>query len=153
LPKFAEVIQAQWAAIGVRAKLNVMDWGQYSKERNQIKSKRFAGQVATHRMTGYYYTPANMQSIQYYSGGLMSGLQYAFPEIDRLIEAADTALDAKERNEYQEKIVPMVNETYAFAPIAGEVPMAMCAIGPKVTIDLPQKTFGIGMVAPFLKHK
>ncbi|MBM2825445.1 MAG: hypothetical protein HW402_1109 [Dehalococcoidales bacterium] len=149
LPKLAEVIQAYWARIGVKAEVVVID---------SIAFNRWTGASPAPEIWGQAWTSSKgvdgMTWRSLYSGWHTSAqrglFSRAMPEMDKLIMDASTETDTEKRRELLAKGLKITTDSYT-ALMLGEVPY-MCIMGPRVDITLPSPGFRLPLHAALAKH-
>ncbi len=148
-PKLAEVVQGYWGKIGVRAEITPVDYGIWSRWRRG-PANELIGNASIFRKEA---TPITTKDIYtgFHTRGSDSLLGPAYPEVDKLIDAALTEMDAAKRKEYLAKVIETTINAYAALVIA-EVP-SMVGVGPNVDITFPKPSPAIAMFADLAKHK
>jgi peptide/nickel transport system substrate-binding protein len=108
--RVAEAIAAYWEKIGVKNKIQVMDWPSIRSKWNKKELVNCAHLLAAS------YRPTVSQYVNYV--GSRSGLPTILdPEIDRLLRIAEGDFDPKKRHEAAHKVqMKMVNE-HLFGPL------------------------------------
>ncbi len=153
-PKLAEVVQAYWNNIGVKAMLIPTDTGSFRPLRNTAPNRDPApaliGNASTHAATDEPITPVRLAT-GYKSGGSVNLLGKAMPELDKLISDSTSEMDPVKRKEMLNKAIKMASETYTMLPIATAPYLA--AISNKVQIDFNKPTTALSYSLEIAKHK
>jgi ABC-type transport system substrate-binding protein len=90
--RIAQVLKDQWAAVGITANLQDMEWGTLLKNESR---KTFDANVMG--WTAGYLDQNSVLSALLRSDSPQNTLGYANPEMDKLLNAADTSTDPKKR--------------------------------------------------------
>ncbi len=136
LPKLGEVIQSDWAKIGIKAEIVQIEQGVYTSWRAE-PALPLVGQITLSRVIPYPITVKNLMS-PYYSTGANRLLSAAFPDIDKLLLGAMSEVDSQKRRQMLAESVDKATSTYVVTPI-GLAPVIV-AIGNNVNVDLPYPT-------------
>ncbi|MCK3654474.1 peptide transporter [Pasteurellaceae bacterium Macca] len=137
--RMAEMIQADWKAIGVNAKIVSFEWGEYLKRMGE-------GEHATGMMgwTGDNGDPDNFLNTLLSCNAVQQGSNYAgfcHPEFDKLVTSAAQISDKAERAQRYQQAQQIANEEAVWLPIAHS------------TVYFPLRKNVKGYVAsPFLAH-
>lgn len=111
----AEMVQADWAKIGVNAKIVTYEWGEYLK---RIKAgEHFTGFLG---WTGDYASPDNFMGVLLTcdSVGSNNNAQYCSQEFDELVIGARNTMDQAKRAEMYEKAQEVFKRDMPWTTIA-----------------------------------
>lgn len=149
LPKLAEIVQAYWAKIGVKAELVPADWGALGKLRNTITTPQLIGQAMTwHYKTGTV-TPRSLMS-GFHTQGNFAPFGKTMPEVDSLINSIFSETDKSKRMEMIAKVEKTAADSHTFLPI--DIVPSMIAMGPLIDPDLPANQAFVGLFLDIAKH-
>ncbi len=153
LPKLAEVIQAYWTEIGVKAEIVPVDVGAYNTFRNTTKSPKLIGAASMGRLTGWSGGTTNVgyNLAQRFRSTDAFGLLGPNKEVDKVLDATQSEPDAKKRREMVEKVAKIAADSYTYIAIASAP--AMWVIGPQVDIDFPKGASSLSGYADIAKHR
>jgi len=114
-PAVAEVLQAQLREIGVDVEIAMVDTGGFS---SAIRADDY--DLATNASYGAPYDPVSLLTAVFRSKPLVtdtSGLFFASPELDQMIDEVVTIQDATERQAMYDRIWSYLDENAAVVPI------------------------------------
>ncbi|MBM2825770.1 MAG: hypothetical protein HW402_1434 [Dehalococcoidales bacterium] len=155
LPALAEIIQAYWLRVGVKAQLVPIDTSTFYSFRNTVRvpNSPAIGTASIYRFGGDGSSvPTRTFFNAYYSTDLFGQLGKAFPEVDKLIDTLGSELDAGKRKEIVDKLMKITAETWV--RIGVSVVPSMDAIGPNVDLDdMPQGVNTLASVAHLFRHR
>jgi peptide/nickel transport system substrate-binding protein len=151
LPKLAEVVQAYWERIGVKAQIIPTDEGNF-KALRLSKALELVGNANLHSFAGYDYPERTMSSCFWSEGGydLISAKIGQNQELNTLVDGSLKELDEAKRFEMTAKAIQLCMDTQVISTI-GTVP-TMVGLGPRVEIDLPLGCRAIGAYAEIATH-
>ncbi len=154
LPKLAEVIQAYWGKIGVKAEIVPVDSSQFSKMRTAGKDTtpvpELMGQAGMYANSEAPITPRQLR-VFFDSKGRSALVGKAMPELDQLTLDAFSERDPKKRKEMLSKATKMATDSYT-ALVICTVP-SMVALGPRVDINFPNPAPVLGYFLDIAKHR
>lgn len=152
LPKLAEIISANWKAIGVNAEVNLIALATYSAWRVG-EDKTLVGQAVTSKsLSGQ--TSARALSLLWHSKGNNKMILKGMPELDKQIDAIFAETDANKRRDLLAVGIKMATDTYAFNAISS-VP-SLGAAAPRVDMTAWPLPMGVPYYGPyvaFAQHK
>ena len=135
LPQWAEIVQGYWREIGVTAELNPIEHGTYTAWRRHPVNIALVGNALMYGNPEYPGRSAALGLTNYLSDAgstrLLDGAN--IPELDKLIIASLSEIDAGKRKEAVAQVLKMVTDTYVQVQVAS-VPM-MLVSGPRVSLD------------------
>jgi peptide/nickel transport system substrate-binding protein len=133
-----ERVVAQLQAIGIRAKLQVMERGVFL-QRTQAGVQQWPGiQMIMHgaRIGG---TWANWYESFFKCGGFNASDRVCVPELDAKLDRYKSSVDAAERKQLAEEVQRAILENYYLVPVFRHA--FMNAIGPRIAADRWQDVF------------
>jgi peptide/nickel transport system substrate-binding protein len=133
-----ERVVAQLQAIGIRAKLQVMERGVFL-QRTQAGVQQWPGiQMIMHgaRIGG---TWANWYESFFKCGGFNAADRVCVPELDAKLDRYKSSVDAAERKQLAEEVQRAILENYYLVPVFRHA--FMNAIGPRIAADRWQDVF------------
>ncbi len=160
LPKLAEIIQAYWAKIGVKAEVIPVDKGTYQGWTQRTtpgsgSNDIIVGQAATNAPGGGTNAIRNLANTYAHDGPhkTLFGVAQGNPafELPGLINAAFGEIDATKRNEMVAKAIRLGLDAYTVAVI-GTAP-TMAGLGPRVDISFPPGSQSIILNIENAKHR
>ncbi len=153
LPKLGEVLQGYWEKIGVKTELVPTDLATYTASyRNTLKTPRAIGQASIYSVSARPLTVQILQNHYYGSTDAQHALfGKAKPEIDKLIDAANSEVDVTKRKDIIAQVIKVVADNYV-SPSIATIPF-MAAVGPKVDVKLPTPALSLPIYADLAKHK
>jgi peptide/nickel transport system substrate-binding protein len=104
-PAIAQIVQQNWADIGVKADLELVRFSVWNELSDQGKLPVW--------MTGWfmvYPTPADKVNGQYITGASENNMRYSNPQVDALSQQANETFDDAERNTIYAQIESIVGE-------------------------------------------
>ncbi|MBI2986876.1 MAG: ABC transporter substrate-binding protein [Deltaproteobacteria bacterium] len=149
LSKLAEVIQAYWRKIGVKAQIIPLD-----RARWRNLPKEGVGQVSVETGSAGPITPRELVGPFASTGSkhlLGKAVGKGMPEFDRLVYSAFGEKDPMKRKEILDTAIKMATDSYTFLSIAS-VPV-MAVLGPRVDINFPTGARLIGFYLDMAKHR
>ncbi|MBI2857731.1 MAG: ABC transporter substrate-binding protein [Chloroflexi bacterium] len=149
-PKLAEIIQAYWQKIGVKAEMVPIDLAGYLKIKNKPIAAELVGQASTYGADSV--APGNMRThFNSTSGSVMIG--DAFPEFDKLISAYYSETDTAKRKDQMAQMIKIVADSYAVLSIA--TTQGLIAVGKRASFNLvpPQASGNIPVYAAFVGRR
>jgi peptide/nickel transport system substrate-binding protein len=111
----AEVVQSQLQKVGIKAKVEVLEWGAYIEALNNGEHQMFVGGWGNATGDGDY----NQYNVFHSSshGGAGNHTYYNNPEVDRIIEDARKEIDDEKRKRLYEQAMTMEMEDAAMIPL------------------------------------
>ena len=152
LPKMAEIVQAYWREIGVKANIVATDFGTFKKHRKGPGPK-LVGQAAVYRYHGTNPLTSTHLQIGFHSeNGPYTMLSKSRPDLDTLIDLSFQEMDTAKRKALIKKFIEETVDLYTSLQI-GTAP-SMCALGPKVdVVDIPRVWSGLALYPEFYIHR
>ena len=134
MPRLAEVVQAYWARIGVKAEIVTVDYSVYLAYRDTFKTPQWIGAAFTFATSPNPAVPERMVTA-FRSTGHTHLFGKAMPEVDSMIDSALTEMDPIKRKEIEDRLIKIITDSYVSLMIA-RVP-SWIATGPRVDFDFP----------------
>lgn len=129
----AELMQADWARIGVKTRVQMMEWGELLKRTGKGEHDlTFLSWAGDNGDPDNFFTP-NLSCSAVDSGGNKS--QWCHPGFDELIATARKTADPKKRTELYRKAQKLVYDEVALIPTV--YPVNMTALNKKVSGFVP----------------
>jgi len=110
--KVYALVQADWAKIGVKSKLEGLEWAQYLDTRDAMSH-----QTARAGWVGDYPSEDNFLYPMFFSESLDNDSAYADPEVDAAIQAARQVADPDERRKAYQEVERKVGEQMPVIPL------------------------------------
>lgn len=114
-----EVVQNQWKAIGVDAKMNITEWGNYI---DKVKKKDQLG-VYFLGLTQDTPEPVMFVDFAFHSGGSFNYGNYKNEKVDKLLQDARTVVDQAERKKLYSEAQKLIAEDFPAIPLYSEYNM------------------------------
>ncbi len=150
--KLAEIIQGYWGKIGVKAEVMPVEYAVFRTNRNTLKVPDWIGAAYTSQYSHGPFVAERAYNV-FGSSGSTANLGRAFPELDKLLDAALLEPDAAKRKQMADEIIKITTDTYTTLMIT-RVP-SLVAVSPSVDIGLPAPPTNalIGYYLDTAKHK
>lgn len=128
-----ELMQADWARIGVKVKLQMMEWGELLKRAGRGEHDiSFQNWASDNGDPDNFFTP-NLSCAGLVSGGNKS--QWCNPAFDQLLDAARKSTDAKKRTELYTQAQRLLYDEVGLIPMV--YPVYMTAVNRRVLGFVP----------------
>ncbi len=154
LPKVAQVIQAYWRAVGVKAEIYPVDFSVFTATRaggpNREPKPEIVGQASLSTFSQSPIAATKMEA-GFRSKGTWGLLSTAKPEVDALLTQVGSELNDAKRREALAKVTQLIVDSYAGFEIMTTPVMA--AFGPRIDVAFPSGTLAIPMYLDLVKHK
>ncbi len=152
LPKLAEVIQAYWGRVGVKAEIVMTDYSSYTRMRNVKTTPTLIGQAATFS-TSLGPVQSERMYGAFHSTGHTALYGTAMPEVDKLLDSFASEISQAKRKEIQDRLLKITTDSYVVLMIASSP--AIAGVGAGVELEIPQPYGGLqfGYYLDSARHK
>ena len=109
--QIAEAIQGQLPKVGIRTKLQVMEWGSYMSALTRLESQMF--------IMGWGFASCDPESFRgyIYSGGKFAWCAYNNPTMDALFDKGVSIVDPEKRRDIYEQVQQQLIDDAVLVPI------------------------------------
>jgi ABC-type transport system substrate-binding protein len=157
LPKLAEVVQANWLAIGVKADLQIIEESTLSDWRD-ADDMRLMGQAYLNDCGGYRWNSLRiLRMVHSWSQKNWHMTDNAFPRLDAIADAYESETDAAKRKDLMAEAIKISMDSYVLDQLVLS-PMTIAYNSNKIVADYPPAASEaaeavLARFAPYYKHK